>query len=170
MKQYLFFLILSSGMLYWSCSKEVKQPYVPPSNVIDLIAGDSAKVWKIAKRYNGKTRMNMGDCFLGYRQTFSQTGGVYDNNELLDNCGPSLKGTYEIIKDSLGYTHIRIASDQIPELMNIEETYKDFRIFYLSNDSLHISFTHTQFGTKRRISDYLIQEEIEVKGRNFHHK
>lgn len=170
MKKYLFLLIIFYGTLNCSCSKDKKIPYLPPDNSTDLISGDSTKVWKIAKRYNGKTRMNMGNCFLGYRQTFSQSGEVYDNNELLNDCGPSLKGTYELIKDSLGFTHIRISSDQIPELMNIEETYKDFRIFYLSKDSLHISFSHTQFGTKRRISDYLVREDVEVKDRNFHHK
>ncbi len=170
MKQYLIFLTLICVWTYSSCSIERKQPYLPPENIIDIIAGDSTKVWKIAKRYNGKTRMNMGDCFLGYRQIFSQTGEVYDNNELLNKCGPSLKGSYEILKDSLGYTHIRISSDQIPALMNIEETYKDFRIFYASKDSLHISFSHTQYGTKRRISDYLVQEDVKVKDRNFHHK
>ena len=170
MKQYLFFLIIIYVYLCSSCSKEKQQPYIPPENIISLITGDSTKVWKIAKRYNGKTRMNMGDCFLEYRQTFTQTGQVYDNNEHLMNCGPSLKGAYEIIKDSLEYTYIRISSDQIPALMNIQETYKDFRIFYASKDSLHISFSHTQFGTKRRISDYLVQENITVKDRNFHHR
>lgn len=163
-------LFVSIFLIASSCSKkEKKPPYQPPQNAVHLITGDSTKTWKLAKRYNGKTRMNMGDCFLGYRQTFGNDGLVADNNSELTNCGESLTGRWNIIKDSSGYTYIRIESPDIPELMNIEESFKDFRIFYLSKDSLHLSFEHTQFGEKRRISDYFVQEAIEVSDRNFHH-
>lgn len=168
MKMYIYVCIIA--LLITSCSKKIKEPYSPPDNLKELIAGDSLKVWKLAKRYNGKTRMNMGDCFLSYRQTFKSDGFVRDNNSEQSDCGPSLEGAWTIVKDSIGITHIRITSEQIPELMGIAENYKDFKVFYASKDSLHLSFTHKQFGEQRRISDYLVQEDIEVVDRDFHFK
>jgi len=169
MKNWTVYVILFVSFLVTSCNKTLKTPYQPPSNLEYLIASDSLKTWKISKRYNGKTRMNMGDCFLRYRQSFLLNGSVYDNNEDNSNCGPSLKGSWAIIRDSAFYTYIRIKSDDIPELLGISENYIDFRVFYASKDSLHISFIHTQFGQERRISDYLVQEDISVKNRNFHY-
>lgn len=52
-----------------SCSK-TKEPYQLPQNAIELISGKNEKTWKLAKRLNNKIRMNMGDCFLSYRQIF----------------------------------------------------------------------------------------------------
>ncbi len=161
-------IVIALLVLCFSCQKEQQTRYEVPETINTLIAGDSAKVWKIAKRYNGKTRMNMGDCFLSYRQTFSKDGTVLDNNEENQDCGPSLKGNWSVVKDTLGYSHIRIESPQIVELFGAEQDYKDFRIFYASVDSLHISFLHTQFGERRRISDYLVQEDITVADRDFH--
>ncbi|RMB57560.1 hypothetical protein EAX61_10575 [Dokdonia sinensis] len=153
---------------YFSCSENKSNLYQVPENVHLLIAGDSTKVWKIAKRYNGKTRMNMGDCFLSYRQTFKSDGTVFDNNEENYDCGPSLRGSWAVLKDSLGYSNIRISSPQIGEIFGMEKDYKDFKIFYVSADSLHISFLHDQFGQRRRISDYLVREDVSVSDRNFH--
>jgi len=169
MKNWPVYAMLFMSSLITSCEKTLKTPYQPPSNLKYLIASDSLKTWKIAKRYNGKTRMNMGDCFLKYRQFFLSNGNVHDNNEDNSNCGPSLKGSWSIIRDSASYTYIRITSDDIPELLGISENYKDFRVFYASKDSLHISFIHNQFGQERRISDYLVQENISVKNRDFHY-
>lgn len=170
MKKWFISILALMCFSFNSCDKQKKKPYQPTSNLKELIAGDSLKTWKIAKRYNGKTRMNMGDCFLKYRQSFFSNGGVSDNNEDQSNCGSSLIGAWSIIKDSASYTYIRIISDDIPELLNIEENYKDFRVFYASEDSLHIYFIHTQYGQERRISDYLVQEEVSVPNRNFHFK
>ena len=162
-------MAISLLMLCINCS-EVKtiKPFELPSNSASLIAGDRSKTWKLARRYNGRTRMNMENCFLSYRQTYSVTGAVSDNNGKGSNCGESLVGQWQLIKDSLGYSYIQVSSPQIPELMGIEEGFKNFRIFYLSKDSLHISFEHTQFGERRRISDYLVQEDIAVADRDFH--
>ncbi|WP_298350521.1 lipocalin family protein [uncultured Dokdonia sp.] len=152
-----------------SCTNEKSTPFEVSSDIKKLIAGDSLKTWKLAKRYNGKTRMNMGDCFLHYRQSFYSNGTVTDNNAQNPSCGPSLSGTWSVITDSLGYTHIRITSVKLKELLHIDEDYKDFRIFYASKDSLHLSYTHKQFGEKRRISDYLVSEELSIPDRKFHH-
>lgn len=81
-----------------------------PKNAVQLLTVDSIKSWKIARRYNGSTRMNMGDCFLGYRQRFrtsaalsvNSSGLVQDNNGELRNCGPSLKATWEITTSEKG--------------------------------------------------------------------
>lgn len=151
-----------------SCKEEKKKPYSPPENIKELISGSTSKTWKLAKRYNGKTRMNMGDCFLGYLQTFTSVGTVRDNNSEQPNCGSSLEGKWSVLKDSLGYSYIRIESPQIPELMGVEQVYKDFRIFYASKDSLHLSFIHMQYGTQRRISDYLVEASVVVPDRDFH--
>lgn len=169
MKRIMTFILTLCMAICFSCSKNTPSPYLPPANLDNLISGDSTKVWKLARRYNGKTRMNMGPCFLEYRQTFNINGGVKDNNSYLDNCGNSLVGSWSVVKDSLGFTYIRIESDQIPDLMGIEETYKDFKIFYIDTDSLHLSFIHRQFGKKRRISDYLVRESISIEDRAFHH-
>lgn len=155
-------------VMCFSCEKEESKPYQTSENIRQLIAGDSSKVWKIARRYNGKTRMNMGDCFLSYRQTFKTNGAVSDNNEENYDCGSSLKGSWTVVKDTLGYSYIRIESPQIEVLFGTDKDYKDFRIFYASVDSLHISFLHNQFGQQRRISDYLVREEITVADRDFH--
>lgn len=69
-----------------------------PQNAMSLIAGDSIKSWKIAQRYNGEMRMNMGPCFMSYRQTFQTDGLVFDNNSKTANCGPSLKGKWHLKK------------------------------------------------------------------------
>lgn len=87
----------------------------------------------------------------------------------MDNCGNSLVGSWSVVRDSLGFWYIRIESDQTPDLMGIEESYKDFKIFYIDTDSLHLSFIHRQFGKKRRISDYLVRESISIEDRDFHH-
>ncbi|TVZ51434.1 lipocalin-like protein [Dokdonia sp. Hel_I_53] len=158
-------------LCFTRCKEKIKkEPYQVPDDLAQIIAGDSLKTWKLLKRYNGKTRMNMGDCFLKYRQTFMNDGNVYDNNIENSDCGKSLKGSWKIIKDSQNFTYIRITSNQIPKLLGTTENYKDFRIFHASKDSLHLSFVHTQYGQKRRISDYLIDQDLQIKGRDFHHK
>lgn len=164
----IYVLIVVILLFITSCSEDKRAPYSPPENISELLAGDTLKIWKLAKRYNGKTRMNMGDCFLNYRQTFYGSGSVSDSNGDQSDCGPSLRGQWNIVLDSVGAAYLRITSDQIPSLMGIEENYKDFRIFYASKDSLHLSYTHKQFGEQRRISDYLVREEVEVLDRDFH--
>lgn len=167
MQKYAYLSIII--FLLSSCLEQEQAPYRPPESIKELIAGSTSKTWKLAKRYNGENRMNMGDCFLSYKQTFSIDGSVNDNNGAFTNCGPSLLGQWTIVKDSLGYSHIRISSKQIPELMGTKENFKDFRIFYASQDSLHISFVHKQYGTQRRISDYLVNENAAIADRDFHY-
>ena len=151
-----------------SCSDTKEIPYELPENAVSLLTADSIKSWKLARRYNGKTRMNMGDCFLGYRQRFRESGIVSDNNETLRDCGPSLTATWEITTSEKGYPYIKLTSDQIPELLGQESDEKFFKILYLSNDSLVLSYSHKQFNQKRKITDYMVREGLEVTDRAFH--
>ncbi|WP_299679801.1 lipocalin family protein [uncultured Dokdonia sp.] len=146
----------------------MKPPYIIPENAIHLLTADSVKSWKIAKRYNGKTRMNMGDCFLKYRQRFRESGLVKDNNASQRDCGPSLEATWEITTSEKGDYYIKLTSDQLPELLNQESDEKFFKILYLSKDSLTLSYVHKQFNQRRRITDYMVREDLEVKDRDFH--
>lgn len=151
-----------------SCADTPSLPYELPENSITLLTSDSVKTWKIAKRYNGETRMNMGDCFLGYRQCFRESGLVKDNNGSLMNCGPSLNAQWKIITQDNGHSYLRIMGDQIPELLSQEEDFKFFKILHISKDSLTLSFTHRQYNKKRTITDYLVRDDLEVDDRNFH--
>jgi len=94
------------AILVLSCKTKKKEPFVLPNNAIYLLTADSVKYWKLAKRYNGKTRMNMGDCFLQYRQRFRESGQVTDNNEENKDCGPSLKAQWEFTTLDKGYVQL----------------------------------------------------------------
>lgn len=135
-----------------------------------LIHGDSSKTWKIARRYNDNVRMNMGPCFLAYRQTFKSNQSVSDNNENRSDCGLSLKGSYEFKKGPKGHPYIKINSPDIPKLMNTDKDYKYFKILKLSEDTLKLSFKHNQYGSKSRtITDILVRENLDIGDRYFHH-
>lgn len=163
-------MVLCSLMIFLlvSCGEKSKEPYVIPENTTYLLTADSVKSWKIAKRYNGKTRMNMGDCFLGYRLRFRESGLLSDNNGLQRDCGPSLEATWEITTSEKGDYYLKFKSDQIPGLLNQESDEKFFKILYISEDSLTLSYVHKQFNQRRRIIDYMVREDVEVKDRKFH--
>lgn len=156
-------------VLLCSCNQNTTAVYTPPDNVETLIAGDSSKVWKLAKRFNGAIRMNMEGCFMSYRQQFTRSKTVSDNNGLHKNCGESTVGEWEITVDDTGHHYIKITSKQFPRLFDQAQEYKLFRIGYASQDSLELSFVHNQFGTWRRITDLLVSEGLEIEDRNFHH-
>ena len=155
-------------LFFVSCNDKEEIPYQLPENATSLLTADSIKTWKIARRYNGKTRMNMGDCFLEYRQRFRESGFVDDNNDKLRNCGPSLTATWEITISEKGNPYIKFTSDQIPDLLHQESNEKYFKIIHLSNDSLVISYAHKQFNQKRIITDYLVREDVKLSDREFH--
>ncbi|MDY8138166.1 lipocalin family protein [Aquimarina sp. 2201CG5-10] len=154
-----------------SCITSKKEPYKIPENAIELITGTSGKTWKIAKRYNGGTRMNMGDCFLSYRITYLPDMTAKDNNDDHHDCGPSLIANWEISTNEKGNSFIKLTSDQLPKLMGVEKNYKFFKITYLNKDTLQLRFKHKQFSsTSRIIVDTYVQEDIIVKNRDFHNK
>ena len=59
-----------------------------------------------------------------------------DNNGEHRDCGPTLKAQWSLVKSEKGNSYIKIDSDQLPELMGIEDTYKVFRILQLSKDQI----------------------------------
>lgn len=137
---------------------------------MNLIHGDSSKTWKIARRYNDDIRMNMGPCFLAYRQTFKADQNFFDNNEKTGDCGPSLIGTWEFKKGPKGDPYVKISSPDLPELLNTNKDYKYFKILKLTEDSLKLSFKHKQYGNKSRtITDILVRENLDIGDRYFHH-
>lgn len=153
---------------FTSCSDPKTTPYTPPSEIQSLIAGDSSKVWMLAKRFNGTVRMNMEGCFMTYRQTFAKNRMVHDNNGEQANCGETLSGSWELTNDNVGNHYIKIKSEQYKRLMGRDSGFVEFKILYASKDSLTLTFIHNQFGTVRRITDYLVTEDVIVPDRNFH--
>lgn len=165
----LFFLSLLSTIILNACKESSPNTFELPPNATNLLAGDSVKTWKLAKRFNDGYRMNMGECFLSYRQSFKSDGTVKDNNEEQADCGESLVATWEIIEEK-GEFFIQLTSDQIPQLLNIEENFKRFKIIELQEESLKLTFTHKQFSNKiRLIEDHLVPEDVIVPNRDFHH-
>jgi len=172
MKEYsnTIFLVITVLVLC-ACTNNSNEPYQIPKNSEELIAGSAGKTWKIAKRYNDGTRMNMAGCFLSYRTTYFPDMTVTDNNDKQRDCGPSLLANWKIIQNKKGHYYIKLKSDQLPELMNMEKDYKFFKITYLTKDSLELRYRHAQFsGQVRTIVDLLVQEDIVIPNRDFHHK
>lgn len=156
-------------LIFTSCNNN-SEPYQLPENALDLIHGDSLKTWKIARRYNDDIRMNMGPCFMAYRQTFKADHKVYDNNENYRDCGPSLFGNWEFKKSEKGDPYVKITSPDLPKLMNTDKDYKYFKILKLTKDTLKLSFKHKQYGNKSRtITDVLVREDLDIGDRYFHH-
>ena len=167
--RYRLFLILITIFTLLACSDR-HTPYDLPENTQFLLHGDSTKTWKIARRYNDAVRMNMGPCFLAYRQTFNSDHSVQDSNDTNEDCGSSLKGKWNFKKGPNGDPYIKINSPDIPELMNFEKDYKYFKILKLTADTLKISFKHQQYGdTYRKITDVLVREDLDIGDGYFHH-
>lgn len=166
MKKYL----LISCMIIVSCSEPPKEPYMLPDNAMKLLTGDSTKTWKLARRFNNKTRMNMGDCFLAYRQTYRFDMTMYDNNGENTDCGETLNATWKFIKDQGENYYIKLNSKQLPALMHIEEDYKFFKIIHLSEEQMILQFNHQQFSNKTSlITGIYVPEYVSVKDREFHY-
>jgi hypothetical protein len=167
LKKILFFII---AIIIISCQEKEKRKFILPDNATELIAGDSIKTWKLAKRFNNGHRMNMGDCFLSYRVSYQRNQKMRDNNSEYLDCGKSLHAEWKLITNDNG-NFIKLESEELPELLNIDENYKYFKIVSLSEDELILKFKHAQFSNKKMIiTDYLVPENKNVKGRDFHNR
>ena len=163
---FLFLILLT---LQLSCSKPEKPPYELPTNAKFLLAGDSTKTWKLARRFNNKTRMNMGDCFLSHRETYKGDMTMHNNSGENRDCGETLNATWKFGKDNKGNYYVRIESQQLPELMNIDKNYKLFKILRLAEEQMTLQFNHKQFSSKTTtITDIYVPENASVKDREFH--
>lgn len=152
-----------------SCSEEKRPPFKIPENAISLIAGDSAKVWKLAKRSNNNVRMNMGDCFLSYRVTYKTDSIMHDNNGAYRDCGETLTAKWKLHKNKEDESFIRLESEQLKVLMNLDVEYKYFKILDLTEEQLVLQFRHKQFSSKATtIVDVLVPEDTSIKDRDFH--
>ncbi len=93
-----------------------------------------------------------------------------DNNSEFFDCGRSLNASWKVVSQDNG-SYIKLESEDIPELLNIDENYKFFKIKALSENELVLQFKHKQFSNKSMvIVDHLVPENIEVKDRDFHNK
>ncbi|UZO79641.1 lipocalin family protein [Aquimarina sp. ERC-38] len=164
-------LTLVACICFLSCNSEVKKPYLLPENAIELISGSKGKTWKIAKRLNNDIRMNMGDCFLSYRQTYFPNMTMQDNNGDYPDCGPTLKATWEMYQDKKGNSFIKLKSEQLPQLLNTKENYKYFQILEITDSTLQVTYQHKQFSNKTMwIKDFYVKENIKVPNRDFHNR
>lgn len=162
------FLLAFLAALF-GCSEAKEPAYKLPSNAKFLLAGDSAKTWKLARRFNNETRMNMGDCFLSHRETYRRDMTMANNSGEHSDCGKTLNATWKFVKDKEENYYVRISSPQLPEIMNIENDYKLFKVLLLKEDQMTLQFRHKQFSNKTTtITDIFVPESSSVKDREFH--
>ncbi len=158
----LFFLILTA------CG-DTEEPFIMPDNAHKLLTNDSTKTWKIARRFNDHVRMNMGHCFLNYRQTYRSDQVLTDNNGEGEDCGESLKAQWEFVTSKKGNHFIKMMSKQLAAMFNIDKDYKFFRIMKLTNEELIVRYNHRQFSDdETSITDIYVPEHINVEDRDFH--
>ena len=162
------FVFLAFAFLISACTKE-EQPFELPRDARRIITGDSVKTWKLARRFNNGTRMNMGDCFLSQRQSFSEDGTFFTGSGGRKDCGDAMIGTWTLARDPKGTAYIRLESEQIPEMLNIKDDFKFFRLKKLSDSLLVLQFNHAQTTNEQTVMvDYFVPEGLNVDDRTFH--
>lgn len=166
MKNVLVYIFI---FLCLACSTDKKPPFQLTENPENLIAGDSSKTWKLAKRFNNNTRMNMGDCFLSYRVTYLANHTMHDNNGEQDDCGETLTANWSLYHSKDNYPFIKLKGEKLKELLGIENDYKFFKILNLNDTLLILEFKHKQYASKATtIIDIMVPEDISIKDRDFH--
>ncbi|WP_299228666.1 lipocalin family protein [uncultured Psychroserpens sp.] len=164
-----YLIILLALASFLSCIDDKKPPFNLPQSPKTLIAGDSAKSWKLARRFNNKTRMNMGDCFLSYRVTYLTNGYMHDNNAEQENCGETLTADWIIYHSKDNYPYIKLKSEKLKKLMHLDKDYKFFKILDLNENLMVLEFRHKQFSSKEStIVDFLVPEDVSIDDREFH--
>ena len=165
-------LIILIALFWFNCSSEKEEVvFQLPENASELLAGKDAKTWKLAKRTNGKTRVNMGECTMAYRQTFERNNKVADNNKTREDCGPSIEGTWQFSYDKKKRPYLAITSEMLPKLFKLKNggKTKHFQIVTLTDSLFVYRFAHELFTNKTTIiEDVLIPENVIDNGRNFH--
>ena len=111
----------------------------------------------------------MGDCFLSHRETYKSDMTMHNNSGNHRDCGETLYATWNFAIDKKGNSYIRIESNQLPELMNIEKDYKLFKILSLTEEQMTLQFSHKQFSDQTSvITDIFVPENVSVEDRDFH--
>ena len=156
------------SLLFFACEQSKRPPFALPENARSLLTNDSSKTWKLARRFNNDTRMNMGDCFLSYRLSFNSDMTLMDNNGEQRDCGETLNAEWKFTKNKEGYYYLKWTSEQLPTLLNIESNDKYFKILDLSEDQLVLQFYHKQFSSKKtQITDIYVPNDASVN-QEFH--
>lgn len=165
-------LIILTTFVWLNCGATKEETvFQLPENASELLAGKGSKTWKLAKRTNGKTRVNMGECTMAYRQTFDRNNKVTDNNKEREDCGPSIEGTWQFSYDEKKRPHVAITSEMIPKLFKTKtgSQTKHFQIVALTDSLFVYRFAHELFTNQTTvIEDVLIPENVIAEGRNFH--
>lgn len=113
--------------------------------------------------------MNVGDCFLLHRDSYSADFTMHNNSGEQGDCGETLNAMWRFTNVKNGNSYIRWISDQLPQMMNIEADNKAFKILRLSAEQMSLQFTNKQFSDKTStITDIWIPENITVEDREFH--
>lgn len=94
---------------------------------------------------------------------------MHNNSGEHRDCGETLHGTWKFTKGKTGNYYVRIESEQLPKLMNIDKEYKLFKILELSDEQMTLQFAHKQFSSETTtITDIYVPEDVDVKDREFH--
>ena len=166
MRKLIYLVAITLG---FNCSEEKKPPFDLPENSKTFLTGNSTKTWKLARRFNNKTRMNMGDCFLSYKVTYSVNGEILDNNGEQDDCGDSMRSAWSFYTSEDNYPYIKLKGGNIQELMKLDKGYKFFKILDLTEEQMVLEFQHKQFSNKTTtIVDVFVPKDAVVKDRKFH--
>ena len=164
--------ILMICLLITSCTADKEYVvYRLPANANYFLAGTAGKTWKLARRINNGTRVNMGECTLGYRQTYLTNHTVTDNNSDMYDCGESMNGTWRLAENAKGAAFVSITSDLVPKYFDVPDgtKTKNFQLIELSEGVLAYKFKHRLFSDKTTIVvDILVPEDSTVDDRNFH--
>lgn len=165
-----YLIILSFLGVFSSCNSNKENPiYELPAHAQSLLTNDSSKTWKLAKRINNGTRMNMGDCFLSHRDTYMSNSTMHNNAGENRDCGETLRAKWSFTKDKSGNYYIKWKSKQLPELLNTDKDSKYFKILTLTDSLMILQFYHAQFSNKKtQITDYYVPEGTVIPDRAFH--
>lgn len=155
-----------------SCSPKTEENrFTLPENVLELVAGKKSKTWKLAKRTNGNTRVNMGKCTLDFRLTFS-TNYTFKDETNNPNCGPFISGVYGFVLDKNKNVYLNLKGEHIAQIFEIknQDSSKYFQIIDLSDSVFIYRYSHKLFSDKTTIiEDVLVPEEVDFEGREFHY-
>ena len=111
----------------------------------------------------------MGDCFLSHRDTYLANQKMHNNSGDFRDCGETLEAEWKFIKDQNDNYYIKLSSEQIPKLLNIEEEFKLFKILKLEEEEMILQFKHKQFSDETTtITDIYVPENVNIHDREFH--
>ena len=104
-----------------------------------------------------------GRLFSCFRQSFNLNKSFSTSAPGRSDCGDPMIGSWTLAQDPDGFSYIRLESEQIPEMLNIEEKFKLFKIKMLTDSLMVLQFNHAQTTKKQTtIVDYFVLEDVKV--------